>query len=456
MRLPIAGLTCLLVMSSACQPSVVSVTGSMAAMAPVMTDGMISGRITAPGFQTQRLSTGTPLQGDDSGPLIGDDPNTPATVRALRQNLHRYLPASRGGQRPLDDLAEIDPQGRLGIPQATRAPLNMTIDGIGMFMVATETGDTLYTRRGAFTADSDGQVIWADGKRLSPLITIPENSQEVRVTADGAIEFRLPDMTDWQVAGQIALASFVNPAGLQDLGDGLYAMTAHSGAPLTHQPGQNGMGMIVGGTLEIDPCTAGWPDIQTDAVVSLKDGATILGVGYTNANGEFTIVRPRGSAPLPEGRRLDLEAFKRVVTGCDSVVLSMRTVIIKQDGAFRSITGSAIEMNPLTGAMAMFSNHVDADSLMGRLQPGAQIPSADLQIGARDAGTLLAAAECVRFLMAMGMDAMGPTGSTLVQDALDKMARDGVTAVLTAYLQGDDVDLATHFENTPDPNGMLR
>jgi flagellar basal-body rod protein FlgG len=127
----------------------------------------------------------------------------------------------------------------------------MVIQGRGFFQVRRPTGEVAYTRSGAFHLDRDGNLVTLSGESLEPQITIPPEAQSITVGADGTVSYSLPNQTSTQVAGQIQLANFVNPAGLNSIGSNLYLPTDASGDPTVGNPGgQEGLGSLQQGYLE--------------------------------------------------------------------------------------------------------------------------------------------------------------------------------------------------------------
>jgi flagellar basal-body rod protein FlgG len=108
-----------------------------------------------------------------------------------------------------------------------------------------------YTRAGQFQLDKNGNIVTASGDALEPQITIPPDAQQVTIATDGTVTFSLPNQTASQQAGQITLANFQNPAGLNSLGNGLYSPTDASGDATVGTPGgQEGMGSLLQGYVE--------------------------------------------------------------------------------------------------------------------------------------------------------------------------------------------------------------
>jgi flagellar basal-body rod protein FlgG len=133
----------------------------------------------------------------------------------------------------------------------TGNPLDLTIQGNGFFQVLQPSGTLAYTRSGQFQLDKDGSVVNSSGMQLQPQITIPPEALSVNIAADGTVSYTLPNQTAAQQAGQIQLANFQNPAGLNSLGNSLYAPTDASGDPTIGAPGgPQGIGTLLQGYTE--------------------------------------------------------------------------------------------------------------------------------------------------------------------------------------------------------------
>ena len=131
----------------------------------------------------------------------------------------------------------------------TKNALDLAITGGGFFQVAQPDGTIAYTRDGSFKINAEGQIVTANGQPLEPAIVVPPNASSIAVGQDGTITVEVPGGGS-QVLGQIELARFVNPAGLQSLGQNLMRETAASGAPVVLAPGAEGAGQIMQGALE--------------------------------------------------------------------------------------------------------------------------------------------------------------------------------------------------------------
>ncbi|SPE23288.1 flagellar component of cell-distal portion of basal-body rod [Candidatus Sulfopaludibacter sp. SbA3] len=133
----------------------------------------------------------------------------------------------------------------------TDNPLDLVIQGNGFFQVLRPTGDLAYTRDGSFQLDRNGNVVDSSGNQLQPSITIPSNAQSLTIAPDGTVSYLLPGQSAAQKAGQIQIALFQNPAGLNSIGKNLYQPTDASGEPIVGAPGgQDGLGSLLEGYTE--------------------------------------------------------------------------------------------------------------------------------------------------------------------------------------------------------------
>lgn len=135
--------------------------------------------------------------------------------------------------------------------QQTDNPLDLVIQGKGFFQVRVPTGETAYTRDGNFQLDKDGNLVDAGGNPVVPNITIPAQAQSIAIAADGTVTYTQPGQTASQTAGQVQLANFSNPAGLNSIGNNLFKPTDASGDPTVGNPGgQEGLGSLLQGYVE--------------------------------------------------------------------------------------------------------------------------------------------------------------------------------------------------------------
>ncbi len=150
------------------------------------------------------------------------------------------------GVRPVA-TEKIFTQGNL---QQTSNPLDVAINGQGFFQVLMPDGTTSYTRDGSFHVDSQGQLVTSSGFQVQPAITIPANALSITISRDGIVSVTKPGTASPTQVGSLQLAGFVNPAGLQSMGENLYVETAASGTASTNAPGSNGAGLLNQGYVE--------------------------------------------------------------------------------------------------------------------------------------------------------------------------------------------------------------
>jgi flagellar basal-body rod protein FlgG len=151
------------------------------------------------------------------------------------------------GVRPVSNEI-IQQQGNLA---QTGNPLDIAIQGKGFFQIRQADGTIAYTRDGSFQLDKDGNLVNSSGLLVDPQITIPAQAMNVTIAADGTVSYSLPGQTAAQIAGQIQIATFQNPAGLNSLGNNLYSPTDASGQPIVGNPGgSDGLGTLMQGYQE--------------------------------------------------------------------------------------------------------------------------------------------------------------------------------------------------------------
>ena len=150
------------------------------------------------------------------------------------------------GVRPVA-TERIMTQGNL---TQTGNSLDVAINGQGFFQILKPDGTIAYTRDGTFQLNNQGQLVTSSGYVLQPPVTIPPGAQSITIGNDGTVSVTLAGQSAPQQVGSIQLANFLNPTGLQSIGDNLYLQTASSGAPTTGQPTFNGLGSLQQGYLE--------------------------------------------------------------------------------------------------------------------------------------------------------------------------------------------------------------
>ncbi|MBL8551856.1 MAG: flagellar basal-body rod protein FlgG [Hyphomonadaceae bacterium] len=144
-------------------------------------------------------------------------------------------------------IGRITQQGNI---TQTENSYDLAISGRGYFQVTMPSGQTAYSRDGNLAINGEGQLVTGDGYLVEPNVTIPQNATSVTITRDGIVEAAIDGQTAPQQLGQIELAAFINPAGLEALGDNLFLETAASGAPQVATPGSEGMGTLMQGFVE--------------------------------------------------------------------------------------------------------------------------------------------------------------------------------------------------------------
>ncbi len=138
-------------------------------------------------------------------------------------------------------------QGNL---QQTGNSRDIAIQGEGFFQVLMPDGTTAYTRDGAFQSDINGQFVTSSGYVMQPSVTIPPNTLSITIGRDGTVSAVVPGSATPIQVGNIQLANFINPAGLQKIGENLYLPTASSGVANPNAPGTNGLGLLNQGFVE--------------------------------------------------------------------------------------------------------------------------------------------------------------------------------------------------------------
>ena len=142
---------------------------------------------------------------------------------------------------------KIHTQGNL---VQTQNSLDLAVNGRGFFQILMPDGTLSYSRDGTFKLDSNGQIVTNGGYALEPALTVPQGAQSITVGTDGTVSVVSPGNTAPTVIGNLQLADFVNPTGLQPVGENLFKESLASGAPIVATPGQDGIGTTQQGALE--------------------------------------------------------------------------------------------------------------------------------------------------------------------------------------------------------------
>lgn len=128
--------------------------------------------------------------------------------------------------------------------------LDMAIEGRGFFQILMPDGTLGYSRDGTFQINAQGEIVTSKGYPLQPGITVPDDAQSITISSDGIVSVQQPGNAVPTQVGTIQLSDFINPAGLQPVGQNLFLETGASGAPQSGTAGQNGMGALSQGVLE--------------------------------------------------------------------------------------------------------------------------------------------------------------------------------------------------------------
>ena len=163
-----------------------------------------------------------------------------------------------------------------GAISQTGNALDVAIQGRGFLQVGMPDGTTAYTRDGSLHTDANGQIVTADGYPIQPAITLPQGTQSITIGNDGTVSATVPGQATPVQLGVLQLADFINPAGLQAMGQNLFLQTASSGTPQTGQAGLNGMGTLLQGALEssnVNVVEAMVDMIQTQRVYEMNSKA---------------------------------------------------------------------------------------------------------------------------------------------------------------------------------------
>ncbi|MCK5888734.1 MAG: flagellar basal-body rod protein FlgG [Methylococcales bacterium] len=142
---------------------------------------------------------------------------------------------------------KIHTQGNI---QQTENSLDIAVTGRGYFQVLMPNGDINYTRDGSFKLDSTGQIVTAGGMPLEPSITVPDDALSVSIGRDGTVSVKQSGDSELITLGQVELADFINPSGLNPMGENLFSESVSSGTATIGIPGQDEFGAVLQGSLE--------------------------------------------------------------------------------------------------------------------------------------------------------------------------------------------------------------
>jgi len=170
----------------------------------------------------------------------------PGTAATQQTTVAAGLQIGLGSRSAASEIIQLQ-----GDMSATGNPLDLAVEGQGFFQVLLPSGDTGYTRSGAFHLDAQGNIVTADGNAMQPSITIPQGATSITIGSDGTVSATLVGQQAAQQVGNIQLALFANPGGLNSIGKNLFLATTASGDPTLGTPGgTDGLGEIQQGYLE--------------------------------------------------------------------------------------------------------------------------------------------------------------------------------------------------------------
>lgn len=147
----------------------------------------------------------------------------------------------------LGSIYRLHEQGTI---KMTENPLDLAITGEGYYQIQMPDGQIAYTRSGVFQLNENGEIVTAQGFLLQPTMTVPPDAEDIVVNIAGEVLVKIPNTVAMENLGQMQLATFVNPAGLEGIGDTLFLETSASGVPTVGNPSTLNYGDIRQGALE--------------------------------------------------------------------------------------------------------------------------------------------------------------------------------------------------------------
>ncbi len=214
--------------------------GATGMLAQQMNVDVISNNIanmTTTGFKRQRV---------DFKDLIYQNINKPG---APSSDVNTLLPTGLqlGLGVHVGSVYKIHEQGAW---QLTENPLDLAITGDGFFQIELPNGEIAYTRSGIFQVNENGELVTTNGHLMEPNIVIPDDAISIEINENGEVYADIQGQVDLVNLGQIELATFINPAGLEAVGDNLFLETEASGTAQLSNPGQENAGFVRQGALE--------------------------------------------------------------------------------------------------------------------------------------------------------------------------------------------------------------
>jgi flagellar basal-body rod protein FlgG len=213
----------------------------------------------ASGMQSQQLNIDVIANNLANVNTTGFKKSRPEFQDLMYQNLKTVgAPSTNSTQIPAgiqiglgSKAASVNKIFTAGSMTQTGNDLDLAIEGDGFFQIKMTDGTTAYTRDGSFNKDSQGRIVNSDGYPLTPEMVIPTNASKVTIGNDGTVSVLQAGQSTPTTIGTIQLATFSNPAGLSSMGHNLYQATDSSGTANTGTAGQNGIGTIGQGFLEM-------------------------------------------------------------------------------------------------------------------------------------------------------------------------------------------------------------
>jgi flagellar basal-body rod protein FlgG len=175
-----------------------------------------------------------------------------ATVGSISKSRAGSLSSTTGSVLPVGiqiglgtKVAGVTTNMKQGSPVSSGNPNHVMIRGNGYFQIELPSGEVAYTRAGTFELGPNGELVTLDGFILMPGINIPQNALSFEVSKNGQVSAKMPGQIAPQFLGQIELASFANPAGLEAIESNMFLETTASGTPVVGQPGSDGFGSLL-------------------------------------------------------------------------------------------------------------------------------------------------------------------------------------------------------------------
>ncbi|HBH26551.1 MAG TPA: flagellar basal-body rod protein FlgG [Rhodospirillaceae bacterium] len=137
-----------------------------------------------------------------------------------------------------------------GPVKRTESEMDLALIGDGFFQIDLPDGRTAYTRDGTFQVNENGEMVTIQGHLLQPGITVPDNAVNIDINESGEVWVKIRGQAALQNLGQLELATFINPPGLEAIGNNLLVETNASGTPTTGVPNEENFARILQGALE--------------------------------------------------------------------------------------------------------------------------------------------------------------------------------------------------------------